>query len=65
MMTRLAHAWELALWGLQRGEIADLRWPDVDLDGKTLSIANKRVDAVGVAIENDPKSTRPRKYRLA
>ena len=37
MMTRLAHAWELALWGLQRGEIADLRWPDVNLDGNPKS----------------------------
>lgn len=53
---RLGHAWELALCGLRRGEIAGLRWPDVDLDGKTLSIANNRVDAGGHAVENDPKS---------
>ena len=32
---RLGHAWELALSGLRRGEIAGLRWSDVDLDGKT------------------------------
>jgi len=53
---RLAHAWELALCGLRRGEIAGLRWADVDLEGRTLSIANNRVDAGGMAVENDPKS---------
>ena len=34
---RFGHAWELALSGLRRGEIAGLRWSDVDLDAKTLS----------------------------
>jgi integrase len=58
---RLAHAWELALCGLRRGEIAGLRWNDVDLDGKTLSIANNRVDAGGKAAENDPKSAMSRR----
>lgn len=43
MMTRLAHAWELALWGLQRGEIAGLRWPDVDLDGYPKSTMSRRI----------------------
>lgn len=58
---RLAHAWELALCGLRRGEIAGLRWTDVDLDGKTLSITNNRVDAGGKAVENDPKSAMSRR----
>lgn len=53
---RLGHAWELALCGLRRGEIAGLRWADVDLDAKTLSVVNNRVDAGGKAVENDPKS---------
>jgi len=58
---RLAHAWELALCGLRRGEIAGLRWADVDFDGKALSLANKRVDAGGRAVENDPKSAMSRR----
>lgn len=58
---RLGHAWELALCGLRRGEIAGLRWPDVDLDGRMLSIANNRVDAGGHAVENDPKSAMSRR----
>ena len=33
---RLGHAWGLALSGLRRGEIAGLRWQDVDLEAKTL-----------------------------
>jgi integrase len=58
---RLAHAWELALCGLRRGEIAGLRWDGVDLDVKTLSITNNRVDAGGKAVENDPKSAMSRR----
>jgi integrase len=58
---RIGHAWELALCGLRRGEIAGLRWSDVDLGGKTLSIANNRVDAGGRAVENDPKSPMSRR----
>ena len=53
---RLGHAWELALTGLRRGELAGLRWADVDLDAKTLTIANNRVSAGGRTVENDPKS---------
>jgi integrase len=58
---RLAHAWELALSGLRRGEVAGLRWADVDLDAKTLTIRNNRVDAGGSAVENDPKSAMSRR----
>ncbi|MGV0581385.1 site-specific integrase [Mycolicibacterium elephantis] len=58
---RLGHAWELALCGLRRGEIAGLRWADVDLERKTLSITNNRVDAGGKALENDPKSAMSRR----
>lgn len=58
---RLAHAWELALCGLRRGELAGLRWCDVDLDDKTLAVTNNRVDAGGKAVENDPKSATSRR----
>jgi len=35
---RDAIAWQLALTGLRRGEIAGLRWSDVDLDADTLTV---------------------------
>jgi integrase len=58
---RLGHAWELALSGLRRGEIAGLRWADVDLEAKTLTVANNRVNAGGRTVENDPKSATSRR----
>lgn len=58
---RLAHAWELALSGLRRGEIAGLRWADVDLEGQTMAIVNNRVSAGGRSVENDPKSATSRR----
>ena len=58
---RIGHAWELALSGLRRGEIAGLRWSDVDLEARTLTIVNNRVDAGGEAVENDPKSKASRR----
>lgn len=58
---RLAHAWHLALSGLRRGEIAGLRWSDVDLDNAKLSIVNNRVSAGGRSVENDPKSAMSRR----
>lgn len=53
---RLAHAWHLALSGMRRGEIAGLRWSDVDMDARTLTIRNNRVSAGGRSVEGDPKS---------
>src|SRR5271170_337391 len=58
---RIGQAWELALSGLRRGEIAGLRWSDVDLDSRTLTIANNRVSAGGKTVENDPKSATSRR----
>jgi integrase len=58
---RIGHAWELALSGLRRGEVAGLRWIDVDLDGRVLTIANNRVSAGGKTVENDPKSKASRR----
>lgn len=58
---RLAHAYELALVGLRRGEIAGLRWRDVDFEAKTITIANNRVSAGGRVVENDPKTLASRR----
>jgi len=58
---RLAHAWELALAGLRRGEIAGLRWDDVDLEAKTLAIVQGRVHAGDKVVEGDPKSAASRR----
>src|ERR1700741_2263402 len=58
---RVGYAWELALSGLRRAEIAGLRWADVDFDAKTLSIINNRVMAGGTSVENDPKSVASRR----
>ena len=33
---RYAIAWQLALTGLRRGEVAGLRWSDIDLSARTL-----------------------------
>jgi integrase len=54
---RNGHLWYLALSGLRRGEIAGLRWSDVDLDAGTLTIARNRVQAgAGNVVENEPKT---------
>lgn len=58
---RIGHAWELATYGLRRGEIAGLRWADIDLTAGTLSVANNRVSAGGTTVENDPKSIASRR----
>lgn len=58
---RLAHACELALCGLRRGEIGGLLWSSVDLKKKTLSVQNNRVSAGGRVTENEPKSKTSRR----
>ena len=40
---RHAIAWQLALTGLRRGEVAGLRWSDIDLDARTLQISSTRL----------------------
>jgi integrase len=59
---RNGHLWYLALSGLRRGEIAGLRWADIDLDTGTLTIARNRVQ-VGAAtvVENEPKTQSSRR----
>jgi integrase len=51
-------AWHLALYGLRRGEICGLRWSDVNLDQRTLSIAETNVSVDGKATKSTPKSDR-------
>jgi integrase len=59
---RSGHLWYLALNGLRRGEIAGLRWSDIDLDARTVSIARSRVQAgAGNVVENDPKTAASRR----
>jgi integrase len=54
---RSGHLWYLALSGLRRGEVAELRWSDIDFDDGTITIARNRVQA-GAAnvVENEPKT---------
>jgi integrase len=54
---RNRHAWHLALAGLRRGEIAGLRWDDVDLDQRTVRIGKTRVDVGGRALDQDDSKT--------
>jgi len=60
---RNGHLWYLALSGLRRGEIAGLRWEDVDFDASTIGIARSRVVQVGAATvaENEPKTPSSRR----
>lgn len=36
-------AWRLSLYGLRRGEVLGLRWSDIDLNAKTLTVNQARV----------------------
>jgi len=40
---RLHAAWRLSLYGLRRGEVLGLRWSDIDLTEKTLTVSQSRV----------------------
>ncbi|MFH5209031.1 site-specific integrase [Antrihabitans sp. NCIMB 15449] len=52
------HLWTLALYGLRRGEIAGLRWSNVDLTGKTLTVTENRVAVGKEIVTGTPKSKR-------
>lgn len=56
---RLYAAWLLALvCGLRRGELAGLRWADIDLKRQTLSVLSQRTtDADWKIITKEPKGT--------
>lgn len=50
------HLWTLALYGLRRGEIAGLRWTNVDLKAKTVTVAENRVAVGKEIVTGTPKS---------
>lgn len=53
--------WVLALYGLRRGEVAGLRWENVDLKAGTVAIVENRVAVGKEAIVGTPKSTASRR----
>ncbi|WP_182349486.1 site-specific integrase [Tomitella gaofuii] len=55
-------AWMLALYGLRRGEICGLRWVDINLQDRMITIANTRVVAGKQVHEGTPKSARSRRH---
>ena len=63
---RLYAAWLLALaCGLRRGELAGLRWTDVDLELATVAIVHQRtVDSEWNVISKEPKGTSRRTIDL-
>jgi integrase len=58
---RYAIAWQLALTGLRRGEVAGLRWSDIDLTARTLQISSTRLRFGKHLIEDTPKSRASRR----
>ncbi|HTX86253.1 MAG TPA: site-specific integrase, partial [Streptosporangiaceae bacterium] len=56
---RLYGCWLLSLHGLRRGEVTGLRWDDIDLDGRKLTVASARVAVYQRGtVEKSPKSRR-------
>jgi integrase len=63
---RLVALWSLALHtGMRRGELAGLRWTDVDLDGSTLTVAQQRTSANYEEVIAAPKAKSHRQLILA
>jgi integrase len=54
---RLHAAWRLTIYGLRRGEVLGLRWSDVDLKARTLTVSQGRV-LVDYRIYVEPPKTR-------
>jgi integrase len=53
---RYAAVWHLALSGLRRGEIAALRWSDVDFEAGTIAISRNRIRFGDQIVEGTVKS---------
>jgi len=53
---RLAAAWRLTAYGLRRGEVCGLRWEDIDLAARTVTVCRARVLVEGRVVEKEPKS---------
>ena len=54
---RNGHLWYLALSGLRRGELAGLKWSDVDLGAGTLTVVSGRVQAGAGKVVEGPLKT--------
>lgn len=62
---RMAAAWGLLLArGLRRGELCGLRWANVDLDGKRLTVAEARIVVDGKPVSSTTKTNKPRTLPL-
>jgi integrase len=53
---RLHAAWRMTLYGMRRGEVLGLTWPDIDLNAKTLQVGRARVLVDCKVIVKAPKS---------
>jgi integrase len=60
---RLRAAWRLSLYGLRRGEVLGLRWSDIDLRAKTLTVTRARV-LVDYKVRIEPPKSRNGKWTL-
>lgn len=49
------------LTGMRRGELAGLRWNDIDLESQTLSIAHTRISVHNKVVSGPPKTDRSRR----
>jgi integrase len=63
---RLIALWTLAMHtGMRRGELAGLRWKDIDLPGSTLTVAQQRTTANYEIVTIKPKGKSQRQLQLA
>jgi integrase len=58
---RLHPAWRLSLYGLRRGEVLGLRWSDIDLKEKTLTVSQARLLVEYKVRIEEPKSRNGRR----